>query len=105
MGRHEIRLRRKKMTSRRIDSHKNYSDLLKKHERTGMWKKLLKLIIYIIIIFGIILIGYYGLRKLEKKQSRGADKQAQVVHQINNKTSRPGELTEVSLNTKNYGKA
>lgn len=66
MGRHEIRLRRKKMTSRRIESHKNYYDLLKKHERSDMWKRIVKMILYIIILLGIIFIGYLGLQKLEK---------------------------------------
>ena len=44
MGRHEIRFRRHMMTSRRMESHKNYYDVLKKHERQRQIKRILKLI-------------------------------------------------------------
>lgn len=103
MGRHEIRLRRKKMTSRRIESHKNYYDLLKKHERSSMWKRVVKMILYIILILSIIFIGYAGLRKLEKME-KGSPEQQPQAQNIENKTSRPGVLINVSLNTRNDGK-
>lgn len=98
MGRHEIRLRRKKMTSRRIESHKDYYDLLKRHERSSIGKRLLRIVIYIIIFMGLIMLGYFALRKIDKPQND--ETQAKAY-----KTSRPGVLINVSLNTKNHGKA
>lgn len=102
MGRHEIRLRRKKMTSRRIESHKDYYDLLKRHERSSLGRRLLKIVIYIIIFMGIVMLGYFALRKINKPQNDAPHGDAQAKAY---KTSRPGVLIDVSLNTKNYGKA
>ncbi|MBL6446255.1 hypothetical protein JMN32_08045 [Fulvivirga sp. 29W222] len=102
MGRHEIRLRRKKMTSRRIESHKDYYDLLKRHERTSVGKKLLRVVIYIIIFIGLIMLGYFALRKIDRPQNDTPKGDAQSKAY---KTSRPGVLINVSLNTKNHGKA
>lgn len=100
MGRHEIRLRRKKMTSRRIESHKDYYDLLKRHERSSFGKRILKIIVYIIILLGLTMLAYFAVQKTNKQQVKGPQKEAKAY-----KTSRPGVLINVSLNTKNYGKA
>ena len=102
MGRHEIRLRRKKMTSRRIESHKDYYDLLRRHERTSIGKKIIKVIIYIIILLGVMMLGYFALQKTGKSAKEESNPgQAAMNLTI---TSRPGVSLHVLLNTKQNGK-
>ena len=55
MGRHEIRLRRHKMTSRRIEGHKNFYDVMKKHQRGSRTRRLLKLVL--LFLFFVLLLG------------------------------------------------
>lgn len=100
MGRHEIRLRRQRMTSRRIESHKNYYDVLKKHEKNSWGKKLVKLIMYIIILMGLLLIAYFAVKTVEKR--KGSKKEAKI--EIKENTSRPDESIHVTLNISNNGK-
>ncbi|ELR73647.1 hypothetical protein C900_02051 [Fulvivirga imtechensis AK7] len=68
-----------------------------------MWKRILKMILYIIILLGIIFIGYLGLQRLEKMEEKKV-RPEQLQQGMKNKTSRPGVLINVRLNTKNNGK-
>ena len=66
MGRHEIRLRRKNMTSRMIDRHKNYYEIMRRHQRKNQLNKLLRRIAYVIFLLGISLIIYFSIEKLSQ---------------------------------------
>ena len=50
MSSHEIRFRRKMITSRKIGRHKDYNDVLRKHEKRGMYKKILKIVVFVIFL-------------------------------------------------------
>ncbi|UII22123.1 hypothetical protein [Fulvivirga ligni] len=88
------------MTSRRIESHKNYYDVLKKHEKNSWGKKLVKLIMYIIILMGLLLIAYFAVKTVEKRNE--SKKEAKI--EIKENTSRPDESIHVTLNISNNGK-
>lgn len=85
MGRHEIRLRRNKMTSRRIESHKNYYEVLKRHQRTSRMKRLVRLIVLLLFFIGLIYFSYSFLVKIDQKENQQPEKE-----QVEN-TSRPGD--------------
>lgn len=87
MGKHEIRLRRHNMTSGRIEGHKNYYEIMRRHRKSMHNKRLVKSIVYILFILGIILIIYFALIKIERA--------------TNNNSAR--NTIFVSLKIKNYG--
>ncbi|MEM7109459.1 MAG: hypothetical protein AAF519_14635 [Bacteroidota bacterium] len=68
MGRHEIRLRRHRMTSRRIEGHKNYYDVMRKHQRGSRLKRLLKLVL--LFLFFVLLLGivYFTSRLMTNEE-------------------------------------
>ena len=51
MGRNDIRLRRNKISSRRIDRYRNYGELMSRHEQNQKIKRLTKIFIYFWDIF------------------------------------------------------
>lgn len=70
MGRHEIRLRRQRMTSRRIDGHKNFTDVLQEHERTSKTKRLIKLLLLLAFFIGMMSFLYYVMMHTGNKKSQ-----------------------------------
>ena len=56
MGRNEIRLRRQRMSSGRIAQHRNYGDIMARHERDIKLRRISRIFIYFIIIAFLILI-------------------------------------------------
>ena len=73
MGRHEIRLRRKNMTSRMIERHKNYYEIMKRHERQSQRNKLIRRIAYFIFLVGISLLLYFSVEKLSESASESKE--------------------------------
>ena len=58
MSRNEIRFRRKMMTSRRIESHKNYNDLYNKYHKGTVIRRAIKwAVIFIVALAAIFLIA------------------------------------------------
>ena len=100
MGRHEIRLRRQKMTSRRIESHKNYYEVLKRHERSIKTRKMVRLVL-LLLAFILLISMVYFTAKLISPQNDDPSENEQVSITI----SRPGIIQYVSLNTTKNGKA
>lgn len=97
MGRHDIRLRRHRMTSRRIEGYKDYSALLEQHKNSRL-KRLIKMIFLLLFFVALSLFTYYIVSKVEEKKNNKPAKQAMI-------TSRPGFLNNYQLlNTENYGK-
>lgn len=56
MGKHEIRLRKQRLTSRGSDRFRNYGSVLKQHEEGKRIKVLIKIFTYFLIIAVLILI-------------------------------------------------
>ncbi|UII28074.1 hypothetical protein LVD15_06510 [Fulvivirga maritima] len=98
MGRHEIRLRRKKMTSRRIESHKNYHDILKQHEKSSGGKRVVRLIIYVLILLGLLLVAYFTVKVVRAKDEKRA------YNEYVENTSRPDDFINVTRNMTDNGK-
>ncbi len=69
MGKHEIRLRRKSMTSRRIERHKNYAQLMDKHHKSKRLKRVVQWLIYIFIFLVGLFAIYYSLSRKKEVQS------------------------------------
>ncbi len=66
MGRNEIRLRRQRMSSGRIAQHRNYGDIMARHERDIRIKRVIKIFAYfLVILFAIIL--FFMVRSWEQK--------------------------------------
>jgi pilus assembly protein TadC len=65
MGRNEIRLRRQKMSAGRIAQHRNYGDIMARHERDIKLKRITRIFIYFILI-AIITILFFFVRRWEK---------------------------------------
>ncbi|MGD1958244.1 MAG: hypothetical protein ACFB2Y_05290 [Fulvivirga sp.] len=99
MGRHEIRLRRYKMTSRRIEGHKNYYDVMKKHQRGSRLRRLLKLVL--LFLFFVLLMGsVYFITKMLKEDDLPTIENEQVSKII----SRPDISEYVLFKSKKNGK-
>ena len=62
MGRNEIRLRRQRMAAGNISRHRNYGDLLERHEREQKWKRMFKIFIYFLIVAFLTIIFIIVLR-------------------------------------------
>jgi hypothetical protein len=56
MGRNEIRLRRQMMNAGRIAQHRNYGDIMARHERELKLKRISKVVIYFLIIAFLIIL-------------------------------------------------
>jgi multisubunit Na+/H+ antiporter MnhB subunit len=64
MGKHEIKLRRKSMTSRKIERHKNYAQLMNKHHKTQRTKRIIQwLILVFVFLLGLFVLYYSLIRK------------------------------------------
>ena len=68
MGRNEIRLRRQKMSSGRIAQHRNYSDIMERHERDIRIRRVVKTFIYFLIIAALLIV-FVVVRRWEQKKA------------------------------------
>ena len=59
MSRNDIRLRRKMMTSRKIERHKDYGSLLNKYKRENGLKRWYKWMALILLFIVLIMLGFY----------------------------------------------
>jgi Trk-type K+ transport system membrane component len=62
MGRNEIRLRRQRISSGRIAQHRNYGDIMARHERDIKLRRISRVFIYFIIIAVLILLFMFVRR-------------------------------------------
>lgn len=68
MGRNEIRLRRSGMSSGRIAQHRNYGDIMARHERDVKIKRVIRAFVYFLVIAFFIVL-FVIIKRLEEKQS------------------------------------
>jgi large-conductance mechanosensitive channel len=73
MGRNEIRLRRQRMSAGNIARHRNYGEILERHDREQKWKRLFKVFIYFLIVAFLlvilIIVVRWERRKVQKKSA------------------------------------
>jgi hypothetical protein len=67
MGRNEIRLRRQMMSAGRIAQHRNYGELMARHEREVKLKRITKIFVYFLII-AFLLIIFIMVARWEKRE-------------------------------------
>lgn len=72
MGSNEIRLRKQKLNPRRIERHRNYAELMRRHRRGLKTKQLLLLVVYIIVVLILILLSYIAIRVEKERESKNA---------------------------------
>ncbi len=71
MGKHEIRLRKQRLTSRGSDRFRNYGSVLKQHEEGKRIKVLVKIFTYFLIIAVLILI-FVVVSRWEQSQEKSS---------------------------------
>ena len=69
MGRHEIRLRRKMMTTRRIERHKNYASLLEQHHKSQRNRTIMRWVVYVLLFLMSAMVIFYAVDKTKSKPS------------------------------------
>ena len=79
MGRHEIRLRRQRMTARRMEQHKNYQEILTRH-RSHRKARVIRLVLYILAFLILMLILLFGLDKIWPESKEKEPVNTSAVH-------------------------
>jgi hypothetical protein len=72
MGKHEIRMRRQRMTARGAERFRNYDGILKRHEQEKRLKKIVRVFIFFLLIVVVILLIVVVNRWEKKVGGRGA---------------------------------
>jgi hypothetical protein len=73
MGKHEIRMRRQRLTARGTDRFKNYVAVLKQHEEEKRMKKIVRVFIFFLLI-ALVIILIMMVNRWEKKAGKGSGK-------------------------------
>ena len=81
MGRIEIRLRRTPMSSGRISQHRNYGDIMARHEREIKIKRILRAFVYVLVIAFMIILFLMVRQIQSKKVQKPAPGVALVIKQ------------------------
>jgi cytoskeletal protein RodZ len=79
MGRNEIRLRRQRMSSGRIAQHRNYGDIMARHDRELRFKRITRIFTYFILILVIILLFYF--MRIWERREKEPSKQSTSISQ------------------------
>ena len=86
MGKHEIRIRREMMTSRRIERHKNYGELMLVHQKSQRQRKLGRFLVYIAFLLALSAATYYFVEAINDKKENNREQQD------------PKDLEEIRIN-------
>lgn len=73
MGKHEIRLRRQRMSARGSDRYRNYNAVLKQHGNEKRFKQITRIFTFLILI-ALVVIIFMAISRWEKKQSKPTSK-------------------------------
>jgi hypothetical protein len=72
MGRNEIRLRRQMMNTGRIAQHRNYGEIMARHERELKLKRISRVVIYFLIIAFFVILFFIITRWEMRENSKEA---------------------------------
>jgi hypothetical protein len=78
MGRNEIRLRRQLLSTGKIARHRNYSELMKQHDRDAKMKRIFKVFMYFLIILFITIVLIIVIRWEAKHSSKPTKSQTEL---------------------------
>ena len=87
MGRNEIKLRKQSMSSGRIAQHRNYGDLLARHDRDTRIRRIARLFMYFLIIAFLVVLYFMVTRIGEKKGPAKKPASAWVLNAIHKASS------------------
>lgn len=77
MSRHEIRLRRNKLTARGTERFRNYDAVLKSHEENQRLKKVMKVFtlfaVILIVVMLIVMLFRWEKRMTQKKEKENSE--------------------------------
>jgi len=76
MGKHEIRLRRQRMTARGSDRFRNYGAILKQHDVSKRIRLITRIFTFLFIILALILV-FIVVARWERKQTTPIEKTSQ----------------------------
>jgi large-conductance mechanosensitive channel len=79
MGRNEIRLRRQSMSSGRIAQHRNYGELMARHEKEIRIKRIIRLFIYFLIIAFMIVV-FFMVSRIQEKEKPSRKTESALLH-------------------------
>lgn len=79
MGRNEIRLRRQRMSSGHIARHRNYDELMERHQRHIRVRRAVVACIYVILLIALLAIYIVSKQKHTRKPESPAAKTALVI--------------------------
>jgi hypothetical protein len=82
MGKHEIRLRRQRITARGSERFRNYGAILKQHEEERKIKLIVRIFTFFLIIVALVIL-LITLSRWEEKQTTQATSHT-VAHLIHN---------------------
>jgi len=83
MGKHEIRIRRQRMSARGSERYRNYGSVLKQHGEGKKIKTITRIFTFFFIIIALILV-FIVVSRWEEKQT--IKKTSMVSHQYANKS-------------------
>jgi Zn-dependent M32 family carboxypeptidase len=69
MGKHEIRMRRQRLTARGAERYRNYDAVLKQHEQEKKMKKIVRVFTLFLLIV-VVIILFRVVQKWEKKAGK-----------------------------------
>jgi hypothetical protein len=75
MGKNKIRLRKKIISPDNIDQHKNYSGLMRRHDRYLRMRGLLRFLIYFTIATILMVLILFAMWKVKDDQHRKLQRQ------------------------------
>jgi hypothetical protein len=78
MGKHEIRLRKHRITARGSERFRNYGSVLKQHEEEKKIKVIIKIFTYLFITAALILIFIVVTRWEDKKENTAYDSKVKI---------------------------
>lgn len=79
MGKSEIRLRRNMMSTGRIARHRNYTEVMRQHDRDTKLKRILKVFTYFLIILFITLILIIVIRWERRKTLKSSKASTEIL--------------------------
>jgi preprotein translocase subunit SecG len=82
MGRNEIRLRRQRISSGRIARHRNYTELMRQHDKEVRLKRVLRVFTYFLIILFLLILLLIVIRWEGKQTSQSTSRQVEIQQEI-----------------------
>jgi hypothetical protein len=82
MGKHEIRIRRQRMSARGSERFRNYNSILKQHDESKRIKTITRIFTFFFIIVALILI-FVVVSRWEKKQTEPGKKSSIKIVRLN----------------------